>query len=146
MAATPANPCPRTVLDAELTALDRELWAAEGEIGGERLEAATMLVRAARELVGRPRDALDRDALSLLQVAATCVSTSASGRLDMADVAAALTLIAKAAPARAGGEPPPDAGLVHVRAALAAIAESGVGRARLRASPRSTDTSSMDDA
>lgn len=147
MAATPANPCPRTVLDAELSALDRELWAAEGEICGERLEAASMLVRAARELVGRPQDALDRDALSLLQVAATCVSTSASERLEMADVAAALTLIAKAAPARAGGERPShDAGLVHVRAALAAIAGSGVGRARLRASPRSTDTPSMDDA
>ena len=128
MAATPANPCPRTVLDAELSALDRELWAAEGEIGSEQLEAASMLVRAARDLVGRPQDALDRDALSLLQVAATCVSMSASERLDMADVAAGLTLIAKRATALAGqGELAHDARLDHVRATLAVITAAGTG-------------------
>jgi hypothetical protein len=146
MAATPVNPCPRTVLDAELSALGRELWAAEGEIGSEQLEAASMLVCAARELVGRPQDALDRDALALLQVAATCVSTSASERLDMADVAAALTLIAKRATAPAGKDPlPHDAREAHVRATLVAITAAGTGEGASHDSSRSADAAPIDE-
>jgi hypothetical protein len=146
MAATPATPCPRTVLDAELSALGRELWAAEGEIGSEPLEAASMLVRAARELVGRPQDALDRDARALLQVAATCVTASASERLDTGDIAAALTLIAKRATALAGrGELPHDARLAHVRATLAVITAAGTGEGTARDSSRSADTAPIDE-
>jgi hypothetical protein len=134
------------VLDAELSALGRELWAAEGEIGSEPLEAASMLVRAARELVGRPQDALDRDALALLQVAATCVSASASERLDMADVAAALTLIAKRANARAGKDPlSHDARLAHVRPTLAAITRGRYGRGANGDSSRSADAAPIDE-
>lgn len=146
MAATSANPCPRTVLDAELSALDRELWAAEGEIGGGRLEAASMLVRAARELVGDPDELLDRDALSLLRVAAACVSASASEALDTGDVAAALTLIAKRATASAGsGRLPHDARLGHVRATLAEITGAGSGEGASRDSSRSADTAPIDE-
>jgi hypothetical protein len=146
MAATPASPCPRTVLDAELSALGRELWAAEGEIGSEQLEAASMLVRAARELVGRPQGALDLDALALLQVAATCVSTSASERVDMADIAAALTLIAKRATALAGNDPlPHDARDAHVQATLAVITAAGTGGGASRDSSRSADAAPIDE-
>jgi hypothetical protein len=134
------------VLDAELSALGRELWAAEGEIGSEQLEAASMLVRAARELVGRPQDALDRDALALLRVAATCVSTSASERLDMGDVAAALTLIAKRANALAGMDPlRHDARFAHVRPTLAAITVAGAAEGASGDSPRSADAAPIDE-
>jgi hypothetical protein len=134
------------VLDAELSALGRELWAAEGEIGSEQLEAASMLVRAARELVGRPQDALDLDALALLQVAATCVSTSASERVDMADIAAALTLIAKRATALAGNDPlPHDARDAHVQATLAVITAAGTGGGASRDSSRSADAAPIDE-
>jgi hypothetical protein len=147
MAATSANPCPRTVFEAELIALDRELWAAEGEIGGDRLEAASTLVRAARELVGRPQDALARDALSLVRVAAACVSASAPEALEMGDVAAALTLIAKSATASAGsGQMPHDAGLGHVRATLAEITGAGTDAGASRDSSRSADTAAIDEA
>src|SRR5207342_3106250 len=121
-ATTPANPCPRTVISAELNALDLTLETLEVEIGGERAEAATRHVRAARELVRDPDEPLDRDALSLVRVAAACVSASASESLDMGDVAAALTLIAKRATASNGrAQFPQDAGLAHVRATLAEI-------------------------
>jgi hypothetical protein len=129
-----------------LSALGRELWAAEGEIGSEQLEAASMLVRAARELVGRPQDALDRDAHALLQVASTCVSMSASECLDMADVAAALTLIAKRANALAGKDPlPHDARLAHVRPTLAAITGAGAAEVASGDSSRSADTAPIDE-
>jgi hypothetical protein len=147
MAATPANPCPRTVLEAELAALDGELWSLEGGIGGERLEAASMLVHAARELVARARDALDRDALALLRVAAACVaSVSAAGELDLADVAAALVLIAKTATAETGDDRPADPRFAHVRAALAVIAGSGAGEPPPRDSSRSADGTPAGDA
>jgi hypothetical protein len=134
------------VLDAELSALGRELWAAEGEIGSEQLEAASMLVGAARELVGWPQDALDRDALALLEVAATCVSTSAAERLDMADVTAALTLIAKRATALAGNDPlPHDARDAHVQATLAVITAAGTGGGASRDSSRSADAAPIDE-
>jgi hypothetical protein len=103
-------------------------------------------VRAARELVGRPQDALDRDALSLLRVAAACVSASASEALDVGDVAAALTLIAKTSTPLAGsGQLPHDAGLGHVRATLAEITGACTGEGGSRDSSRSADTAPIDE-
>jgi hypothetical protein len=125
MAATPANPCPRTVLDADLGALESELWSTDGAIDGERLEAASLLVRAARELVRRAREPLDRDAHSMARVTAGCLSASGVGEVEPADVASALTMIAKKATVRSGDIPPsPDEHLAHVRATLAEIAAS----------------------
>lgn len=146
MSTTPANPCPRTVIAVELNALDTALGALEGEIDGERAEAATLLVRAARELVCDPDEPLDSDAVSLLRVAAACVSPPGSESLETSDLAAGLTLIAKRATALAGqGELPHDARLDHVRATLAVITAAGRGEGTARDSSRLADTAPIDE-
>lgn len=74
---------------------------------------------------------MGREAFSLLQAAAACVSASASEALDMGDVAAALTLVAKRVTALAGSGPlPHDASVAHVRATLAEITRGGYARGR----------------
>lgn len=108
MDTTSGNPRTHMVLAAELDALDKELSVRSRErICGERIEAARMLVRAARELVGNCREPLDRDVLRLLRVTGVCCApASTADVLDRADVAAALTLIAKTVTVRSGSSLP----------------------------------------
>jgi hypothetical protein len=135
------------VLAAELAALDEELWAVEGEIGGDRLEAAGLIVSAARELVGRAAEPIDRDVLALARVTVACLRDSEPAGLDVADVAAALTLIAKTASAGAGAAPPHGGGdRTHVWTTLAELAAPGPADAPPRDSSRSADAAAADDA
>jgi hypothetical protein len=145
MATSPANPCPRTVLAAELAALDEDLWAVEGEIGGDRLETAGLIVQAARELVGRAAEPVDRDVLALARVTVACLRDSEQAGLDVGDVAAALTLIAKTASAE-GAPPRGGDDRAHVRATLAVIAAPGAVETRPRDSSRSADAAAADHA
>lgn len=148
MSGTPANPCPRTILAAELSALDRAVWPPVGEIGGRQYEAAILLVRAARELVGNLGEPLHRDAVSLVRVAVACLNAVALDSLEAGDVAAALTLIAKTFVSLADKDPgPQDAGLSHMHATLAELAERGPDAgASPRVSSGSADVMSVDDA
>ena len=129
MATTSGNPCTHMVLAAEVNALDKELSERSRErICTERLEAARVLVRAARELVGDSREPVDRDVLRLLRVTGVCCApASTADVLDTADVAAALTLIAKTVTVRSGDtQAPYDCGFAHVRTTLAEIAGSSL--------------------
>lgn len=103
-------------------------------------------MRAAREFVAQARAPVDRDVLALLRVAAACATTERVEAPDMADVAAALTLIAKTMAGRAGtgtDRPRAEAGLAHVQATLAQIAAGGATGAG--DSPRSADMTPSDD-
>lgn len=125
MAPTPAGPARSSALAAELHALDDALERSRDRIDRDRDEAASALVRTARQLVGQVRAPVDRDVLSLLRVAAACVSTRCAEALDTSDVAVALTLIAKTVAGRSEtgrGAVPDAAGLAHVHATLAQIA------------------------
>ena len=135
MAATSRNPCTQVVLAAEVSALDMELSErSRAWIGGERIEAACALVRAARELVGDSREPLDRDVLRLLRVTGVCCApASTADVLETADVAAALTLIAKTVTVASGDtRTPHDGGLGHVRTTLAEIAGTSPHPRRMR--------------
>jgi len=146
MAQTPAGPHPTTALAVELNALGCELARCGDQIDSERDEAASALVRAARQLVGRASAPVDRDVLSLLRVTAACAAAPAAEPPDMADVAAAMTLIAKTTAGRAGaGEARlgGDAAFSHVQATLAQIAAA---EQPSQGSSRSADMSSVDDA
>jgi hypothetical protein len=137
MAPTPAGPPRSSALAAELHALDDELERSGDRIDRERDEAASVLVRAARQLVGQVRAPVDRDVLSLLRVAAACVSTRGAEALETSDVAAALTLIAKTVAGRAEtgrGAVPDAAGLAHVHATLEQIAGAVAGQTPSRGS------------
>jgi hypothetical protein len=135
MAPMPAGPTRSSALAAELHALDDELERSGDRMDCERDEAA--LVRAARELVGQVRAPVDRDVLSLLRVAAACLSSRGAEALDTSDVAAAVTLIAKMVAGRAetgSGTVPDAAGLTHVHATLAEIAGAGASETPSRGS------------
>jgi hypothetical protein len=137
MAPMPAGPTRSSALAAELHALDDELERSGDRMDCERDEAARALVRAARELVGQVRAPVDRDVLSLLRVAAACLSSRGAEALDTSDVAAAVTLIAKMVAGRAetgSGTVPDAAGLTHVHATLAQIAGAGASETPSRGS------------